>query len=194
MPNAVKFDRDTVIHQAQQLFWQRGFNGTSMRDLLKAVNLRPGSLYASIGDKETLYQEALVRYAQQGRRLLQQCQMDNDTALGALKQFVRLQVLNSKQSPSPACMLVKTIAELSDTGSKLAELAKVLLAQIEQAFKHLLQQAVAEGAQLTAPPARLSKVLQAQIIGLKTYAQLRPEDDELTAMVEDVLASLEQAQ
>ncbi|MDP5149444.1 TetR/AcrR family transcriptional regulator [Rheinheimera baltica] len=125
MTNSIKFDRDQVIDKAQRLFWQRGFNGTSMRELLQTVNLRPGSLYASFGDKETLYHNALLRYAAQGQQFLAQCQADTATPIAALQQFVRLQVLHAEQAPSQVCMLVKTVAELSAEGSKLALLAKI---------------------------------------------------------------------
>lgn len=190
MANSIKFDRNQVIDKAQRLFWQRGFNGTSMRDLLQAVNLRPGSLYASFGDKETLYHDALLRYAAQGQQFLAQCQADTASPIAALQQFVRLQVLHAEQAPSQVCMLVKTVAELSAEGSKLALLAKSLLAEMELAFCQLLQQAQAQGMPLSAPPERLSKLLQAQIIGLKTYAQTQPDPAVLSEMVEDVLAML----
>ena len=190
MANSIKFDRDQVIDKAQRLFWQRGFNGTSMRDLLQTVNLRPGSLYASFGDKETLYHDALQKYAEQGRQFLAQCQANTATPIAALQLFVRSQVLHTEQAPSQVCMLVKTVAELSVEGSGLALLAKKLLADMELAFRQLLQQAQAQGIQLSAPPERLSKVLQAQIIGLKTYAQTQPDKAVLAVMVEDVLATL----
>ncbi|WP_445428888.1 TetR/AcrR family transcriptional regulator [Alishewanella sp. HL-SH05] len=191
MANSIKFDRAEVISKAQQLFWQRGFNGTSMRDLLDAVNLRPGSLYASFGDKESLYHEALLHYAEKGQQAFASAQAQHQPALETLKRFVRSQVLGSQHEPSQVCMLVKTVAELSAEGSALAELAKTLLQNIEFAFKTLLEQAVAEGAALSAPPERLSRTLQAQIIGLKTYAQLKPEPAVLEAMVDDILAGIE---
>jgi len=57
------FDKDTAVHQAMQLFWQRGYEPTSLTDL-KAVmgNISAASFYAAFGSKEALFREVLARY------------------------------------------------------------------------------------------------------------------------------------
>ena len=44
------------------LFWERGFEGTSMADLTRAMGLHPSSIYAAFGDKHALFQLAVKRY------------------------------------------------------------------------------------------------------------------------------------
>ena len=44
------------------LFWQRGYEGTSMADLTHAMGLNPSSIYAAFGDKHALFQLAVKRY------------------------------------------------------------------------------------------------------------------------------------
>nr|WP_067293017.1 helix-turn-helix domain-containing protein [Marinobacterium profundum] len=63
MVHVAKFDRDTVVRSAMALFWQKGFGGTSTRDLQQALNMHPGSIYAAFGNKAGLYREALDAYA-----------------------------------------------------------------------------------------------------------------------------------
>jgi TetR/AcrR family transcriptional regulator, transcriptional repressor for nem operon len=56
------YDEDAVIDKALWVFWQKGFSGTSSRDLLAATGMSNGSLFNSFGDKATLYLACLQKY------------------------------------------------------------------------------------------------------------------------------------
>jgi AcrR family transcriptional regulator len=56
------FDRDQVLDVAVSVFREKGFDGTSMDDLVTAMNIGRQSLYSTFGDKRALYLEALQRY------------------------------------------------------------------------------------------------------------------------------------
>jgi AcrR family transcriptional regulator len=58
----IGFDRDAALEAAMLLFWQRGYEGTSMADLTHAMGLNPSSVYAAFGDKHALFQLAVNRY------------------------------------------------------------------------------------------------------------------------------------
>ncbi|PIW60657.1 TetR/AcrR family transcriptional regulator [Shewanella sp. CG12_big_fil_rev_8_21_14_0_65_47_15] len=183
-----KFERDKVIDAAKLLFWQKGFHGTSMRDLQQAVDLRPGSIYASFGDKSQLYSAALMRYADEGYQALQQCFEETGDAEKSLAQFLHLAVNRGVDEPSHVCMLVKTIAELGDEEHSLAILAKQQLARMENAFfelfLHLQQQ---QGKLLDQEPRLMAKEFQALVIGLKTYAQTGQSQETMQLMSEHAL-------
>ncbi|WP_263909973.1 TetR/AcrR family transcriptional regulator [Achromobacter sp. 79A6] len=57
-----EFDRDTALQQAMLAFWQHGYEGTSMADLVAATGLASARLYAAFGSKEALFREAVERY------------------------------------------------------------------------------------------------------------------------------------
>lgn len=59
------FDRDTALEQAMAVFWAKGYESTSISDLTFAMNMKPPSLYAAFGDKETLFDEVIERYSKQ---------------------------------------------------------------------------------------------------------------------------------
>ena len=58
-----KFDRDTALMRAVNVFWLKGYDGASMTDLTEAMGVNPPSLYAEFGDKLNLYRLAIDRYA-----------------------------------------------------------------------------------------------------------------------------------
>jgi AcrR family transcriptional regulator len=56
------FDRDAALAQATRLFWERGYEATSIGELTAAMDIRPGSLYAAFGDKRSLFKEVVHTY------------------------------------------------------------------------------------------------------------------------------------
>jgi AcrR family transcriptional regulator len=58
----ISFDKDAALEAAMLLFWERGFEGTSMADLTQAMGLNPSSIYAAFGDKHALFSFAVKRY------------------------------------------------------------------------------------------------------------------------------------
>jgi AcrR family transcriptional regulator len=56
------FDRDAVLAAATQLFWERGYQATSVSELTQAMGIRPASLYAAFGDKQSLFKEVVAAY------------------------------------------------------------------------------------------------------------------------------------
>jgi TetR/AcrR family transcriptional regulator, transcriptional repressor for nem operon len=57
-----EFDEEDALARIMDVFWGKGFEGTSMSDLETATGLRKGSLYAAFGDKRAMYLKALALY------------------------------------------------------------------------------------------------------------------------------------
>jgi AcrR family transcriptional regulator len=58
------FCEDTALEAAMRVFWEKGYEGTSLTDLTDAMGINRASLYSSFGDKETLFRRALARYGE----------------------------------------------------------------------------------------------------------------------------------
>jgi AcrR family transcriptional regulator len=57
-----EFDEDKALAKIMDVFWEKGFEGTSMSDLETATGLRKGSLYAAFGDKRAMYRKSVALY------------------------------------------------------------------------------------------------------------------------------------
>jgi AcrR family transcriptional regulator len=57
-----EFDEDLVLDKAMQEFWSKGYEGTSLQDLLDAMGLTKSSLYQAFGSKEALFEKVVERY------------------------------------------------------------------------------------------------------------------------------------
>jgi AcrR family transcriptional regulator len=57
------FDADEVLERAMRVFWQKGYEGTSLPELTRAMGINRPSLYAAFGNKQRLFEKAVERYA-----------------------------------------------------------------------------------------------------------------------------------
>lgn len=62
MARTKAFNPDEKLHQAMMLFWVKGYDGTSLQDLVTTLELNRFSIYNTYGDKKSLYFKALQRY------------------------------------------------------------------------------------------------------------------------------------
>src|ERR1700733_4425852 len=59
-----EFNVDKALDKALKVFWRKGYEGTSLPDLTRAMGINRPSLYAAFGNKEALFRKAIDRYAQ----------------------------------------------------------------------------------------------------------------------------------
>ncbi|HDZ33484.1 MAG TPA: TetR/AcrR family transcriptional regulator [Pseudoalteromonas sp.] len=170
MVNKVKFERETVVRLASQLFWEKGFHATSTRDLQDVVNMRPGSIYSAFGSKEGLYIESLKDYTVQMESQIKECLSTSDSILGGLRAFVEDVVTKKESTPSAICMLVKANCEFADKDSNLYQLSLDLADKFENYLSILFEQAI-ENSELSnnISAQEYARFFEVQFTGLRGY-------------------------
>jgi AcrR family transcriptional regulator len=122
----VAFDKEAALDVAMRLFWERGYEGTSMADLSHAMGIHPSSIYAAFGDKQALFELAAGRYMEVPGQY-----MARALAEPTFEAFLRaafsntVEFLGSKEHPPGCFTLTGAMACGVDT-----EPAKVLMRDI----------------------------------------------------------------
>ena len=170
MPRKPNYDRHDLIERARDLFWRRGWAGTSLKDLEAALKMKPGSFYAAFGSKEALFELALEKYATDGSARLWELAQDYGP-LEALKRHL-VNAVSNEEAPAKACMLSKTLLELHAHNHPLAQKANQHLLRMEGQFAELFQQAQTDGdIGKSHDPKVLARRYQSDLLGLRVSAE-----------------------
>ena len=109
------FNPDEALEKAMQVFWHKGYEATSMEDLLSAMDINRGSLYATFGDKRELFLKAMDLYCTGGgvgSRLSILSQ--TGPALPLIRQFIGAMLEFGLSDPlRRGCMMTNTLVELA---------------------------------------------------------------------------------
>ena len=192
MARQAAYDRADALQKACNLFWARGYHGTSVKDIEAALDMRPGSIYAAFGSKEGLFAEALEFYAALGRAEFIRIVGSAASPLEGIAAYIHsIAERCDDNAPSQACMLAKTVLEMPEDDPVLRRSAEALMSRVEAGFIATFREAQAQG-QLPAEadPERLGRRLQAQIIGLRAYAQRTDTREKVHGIAEDMAADI----
>lgn len=122
MARSKEFDIDDVLLKAMTIFWQQGYEKTSMQDLVAYMGIHKRSMYDTFGDKHTLYIKALERFAALQSSRLESRIEGITSAKAAIRLLFEATIYRSEEEPK-GCMLVNTAVELSNHDPEAAERA-----------------------------------------------------------------------
>src|SRR5581483_9130837 len=146
MPKTKQFDEAEVLKAAKEVFCEKGYNGTSMDDLVQATGLSRSSIYDTFGDKHGLFLKSLnqYRYAQQGD--LQQLLSKTESPKKRIR-FVFDYVVKDMlaDEANKGCLLVNVTMEMSCVDKDIAGIAADNMHEMEQLFYHLVKEGQASG-------------------------------------------------
>ena len=139
------FDENVALDAAMNLFWERGYEGTSMAELSKEMDLTPPSIYAAFGDKKSLFRLAAKRYAA-GPAQYQAKALLEPTLREVIFALFRNTVEFLTEPGHPAgCMTLTGAMACSVEADSAKELMTEIRKQNEAALKARLQQARKSG-------------------------------------------------
>lgn len=140
-----EFNIDQALDAAVDVFWSKGFEGTSIADLTKATGVATPGLYAAFGNKEAFFLKALDRYEERYLGFMQQS-LRAPTARAVIESMLRLnaKMLTAKCHPSGCLGINGAIAGSEECESVRNELVRRRKAS-EHALYERLKRAEAEG-------------------------------------------------
>lgn len=133
------YQADEALNEAMLLFWEYGFETTSMSTLSKKMNMNAPSIYAAFGDKKALFLKALDRYVgdiNDIEKFVQDATSAFDAADGMLKQSaIRF---TGKSTPN-GCMLASAVASGSPEAADVQAVAGQIREKIESLLRHRIE-------------------------------------------------------
>src|SRR5437667_8257693 len=101
------FDVDEALDQALKVFWRKGYEGTSLSDLTRAMGINRPSLYGAFGNKENLFRKALDRYVGGPAAYVREA-LKEPTARAVVERLLSeaASLLSDRRHP-PGCLIVQ---------------------------------------------------------------------------------------
>ncbi|MFM2481319.1 TetR/AcrR family transcriptional regulator [Celerinatantimonas sp. YJH-8] len=130
MARPCSFDREQKLDEAMQLFWQQGFESTSIRDLEQHLGLNRFSIYHSFGDKQALYHLVLDRYQQRSEALWRQIIDHSDSPLQALHNLVDSFLARVKTQPQ-GCLIQSALLECAAEDDIVQQMCRAQMQTLE---------------------------------------------------------------
>jgi AcrR family transcriptional regulator len=189
------FDREQALEAAMEVFWRRGFDGTSISDLTEAMGINPPSLYAAFGDKEKLYLEAVEYYRVHRGEHMRQAMAEAPTARAAVENALREAVNEFSRKDSPAgCLLTMSNSCAGVSVGVQAVLAKKRAIGREN-LKLRIQRGIAEGdVPASADPQALAEFVMTIFAGMAMHARDGATRKALTATVDAAMRAFPEIQ
>ncbi|MFW8635460.1 TetR/AcrR family transcriptional regulator [Cribrihabitans pelagius] len=175
------------------LFWERGYEATSMADLSAAMGLNPPSIYAAFGNKQALFERCAAHYAQSVAAYAPLALDEEATAARALRRYVSeaIEAFSTKERPK-GCFLVSAATNCGKGSTG----AQDLLAGYRQASEAMVAGRIRRGIEdgdmpAATDPNLLAKYLSVLIQGLAAQARDGATTDVLHSVAELALGQID---
>jgi AcrR family transcriptional regulator len=179
-----EFDVEKALDTALEVFWRRGYEGTSLTDLTTAIGINRPSLYAAFGNKEALFRAVVERY-QNGPAAYSHQALQEPSARAVVERLLNgaVDVAANPEGPG-GCLMVQAALRCGDEGEPIR---KELLARRnagEAALRERFQRALEEGdLPAGSNPADLARYVVSVVHGMAVQAASGASREELLRVV-----------
>jgi TetR/AcrR family transcriptional repressor of nem operon len=187
-----EFDEEVVLDAAVQCFWSRGYEATSVKDLIGKTGITAASLYNAFGDKRALFHTALDHYVEAsiGERIRRCETLPPRKAIAAFFDEILRRSLCDREHKG--CMLVNSALEMAPHDVEFQKIIAGVLHRIEKFFLKCIKAGQANGVITRSMTAEnLARHLLAVLMGVRVLARVRPERALLEGAVAPALAMLD---
>ena len=184
------FEPQRVLEKAMNAFWERGYEGLSIEDLVQSTGIGRGSLYGTFEDKHSLYLAALDRYIAAGRVQTTALLDQTGTLQAVLQQLFKTTVDALLSDPARrGCFLVNASLEMAPHDPAVNTIVQSALQELEEGLYRLLIKAqVAGELPWRDDPHQLARFLVATLVGIRVLARVQQDRRVLQDVVKTALS------
>lgn len=185
MPRNKAFDYDDKLLTARDLFWKKGYNATTMNELVDAMQINRSSLYLAYGNKHDLFLKSLTNYIQQKDNQYSQAAKSGKKPLEAVRDIIHSVLASAVQETN--CLFTNSVFELATTDVKVSDMLKKQTLNAIDLFEKLLIQAKEDGSLRSAKdPRALAHFLVSGLVSIYN-TQILFADPKLTRQTAEIL-------
>ena len=173
MPWVKDFDVDVAVDGAIRAFWAKGYDATSISDLVEAMQINKGSLYNAFGSKKALFIRALLKYDREHRQACLKDLEALDDPVSAIEALFDTLIAESRaDAEHKGCFLINTALDLPNHSKDVQDMVTSALWDLEAFFQRNLKRARARGqVAATLDVDQAAKSLLTHIVGLRVLAR-----------------------
>ncbi|RYY58303.1 MAG: TetR/AcrR family transcriptional regulator [Chitinophagaceae bacterium] len=190
MARTKDFDENAVLNKAVCLFWHKGYNGTSMQELVDGLGISRSSMYDTFGDKHELYIKALAHYQQEGSKQLcaiVSSAVSGKEAIRKLLEHVTSDMLGDKQRKG--CFMVNANVETASHDPEVMKIVTRNEEMVEDAFLKAIKKGLENGEFKTKQDARaLARFVSNSIKGIQVSSKSIKDKKVFADIVEATLS------
>jgi TetR/AcrR family transcriptional repressor of nem operon len=183
------FNEQQAVEKALQLFWCKGYEATSMQNIVDTLGLNRSSIYHTFVDKRTLFLQSLNQYQkQQASALIDFLDQAPPTVSSLQALFLSVVDESVTDTDRKGCFMVNTTLEMANRDNEVQRIVVSNNQLVENALSRFLDRMQQHGTLATHKSTRqLAAFLMSSIAGLRVSAVANPERSNLMAIVEGVM-------
>ncbi|MCK9861489.1 TetR/AcrR family transcriptional regulator [Paenibacillus sp. ATY16] len=191
MTRSKEFDENDVLLKAMHLFWEKGYEKTSLQDLVEHMGIHRRSMYATFGDKHSLYVKTLELYEKQKRATIQEAIARGYTAKQVIR-FLFDYLIEVDDDRPVGCLFVNSVTELAMRDPEVRDITTEGFNYTEKVFVDLIQKAQHLGEIPIDKNAEiLAASLQTTLIGLRVLVRTSTDKKKLHQIADASIAILD---
>lgn len=192
MARSKEFEINTVLRKAMDVFWEKGYEKTSMQDLVNEMGVHRRSIYDTFGDKHDLFMQVIDRYDEIMDSSIHRRHADDQISPKDAIRHMFEHTIRNKEVPSKGCLMVNTAVELAIHDEEAAAKVNQSFSKTEARFLELVQLGRKSGdIGGRYEDVQLALFLNNALLGLRVMVKTTDDRDKLQSIVDTSMSLLD---
>lgn len=191
MARSKEFEVNEVLDKAMKIFWEQGYEKTSMSDLVEHMGIHRRSIYDTFDDKHSLFLQAMDRYRGKVSTTLLAEIKASKTAVEALHKIFDVMISAVEDTPS-GCLIVNSAVELGTRDQEVDNRSLESFNEAERMFEQIIQWGQREGEFSSDHDAKeMAEYLHNISVGIRAMARTSTDKEKLNRIIHVTMKLLE---